>query len=46
MKITEHIEDKASVHWFEKKVHAYIYQDVFDEPFFNKLKNSMRFTPP
>jgi|LakMenEpi03Aug12_release.lakeMendotaPanAssembly.Ray.scaffolds.fasta_scaffold249101_2 hypothetical protein len=42
MKITEHIEDKASVHWFEKKVHAYIYQDVFDEPFFNKLKNSIK----
>jgi hypothetical protein len=41
MIVTEYIEDTASVHWFEKKVHAYIYKDVFDEPFFNKLKNAI-----
>lgn len=41
MIITEYIEDTASIHWFEKKIHAYVYVDVFDESFFNKLKNAI-----
>lgn len=41
MKITEYIEDIPSAHWFEKKVHAHIYEDALDEPFFNRLKRAI-----